>query len=448
MDLISKNAVTIEKEINWFSEILEGRFNSYFEKVEEPFSVTDASIPNIEKGDSVYADLIIKNRFGYKERVALILALIPFIRPQILDTFFVKNSLYDRGFTEFGGIKGNNFGGFIPTGETLAFILAGNNIEERLEVIKLFDQGHVFSDKSILKLEEVKENEPLLSGALVISDEFIEQLTMGKARKPNFSSRFPAKLVTTNLSWDDLVIDQHINEEINDIITWINHSKTIMNDWEIGRKVKPGYRTLFYGPPGTGKTFTASLMGKSTGRDVYKIDLSLIVSKYVGETEKNLARVFDMAEDKDWILFFDEADALFGKRSNTQSSQERYANQEVAYLLQRTEDFPGVVILASNLKGNMDEAFTRRFQSVIYFPMPKPAQREAIWRKTFDADLILDSDISFKKIARDFELAGGGIVNVLKYCTIKAIERNSKEVFKHDIIDGIRKELIKEGKIV
>jgi len=205
---------------------------------------------------------------------------------------------------------------------------------------------------------------------------------------------------------------------------------------------------LFYGPPGTGKTLTACLLGKSTGKDVYRVDLSMIVSKWVGETEKNLGRVFDMAENKDWILFFDEADALFGKRTDTKSSQERYANQEVAYLLQRTEDYPGTVILASNKKGNMDEAFIRRFQSIVYFPMPKPIERLKIWQKAFDCSLYLDEDIDLNKIAVDYEIAGGGIVNIVKYCAIKAAERNDKTVIENDLKDGIRKELLKEGKLL
>jgi hypothetical protein len=449
MDLIERNAKTIEQELDWFSAVLEARFKNYFEEEGwENFHFESIPAPGIHENDSVYASIIKRYGLGFNERIAVVLALIPLVRPQVLDAFFIKNSLYDRGFSEFGGVKGKTYNGFIPTGETLAFILAGNDIAKRLEVVSMFEHGNPLNDKQIMRIEEVDEGEPFLSGPLVISDEFIELLTIGKARKPNFSSRFPAKLITTKLEWDDLVIDQHIIDDVNDIITWIKHYRTILGEWTIGKKVKPGFRTLFYGPPGTGKTFTASLMGKSTGLDVYKIDLSMIVSKYVGETEKNLARVFDMAENKDWILFFDEADALFGKRSNTQSSNDRYANQEVAYLLQRTEDFPGVVILASNLKGNMDEAFTRRFQSVVYFPIPKPKQREKIWRNTIGGDLNLDTKIDFTKIAANYEMAGGGIVNVLKYCTIKAAERGSKNVYLHDIEDGIRKELLKEGKII
>jgi hypothetical protein len=446
--MIDLNSATIEKEIEWFTQVLETRFNIYFEKETDSDSVLNCVPPKLEDNQSIYASIIKENDLGFYDRIAIILTLIPIMRPQVLDAFFVKNSLYDRAFSEFGGVKGSTFNGFIPTGETLAFILAGNNIEERIKVIQMFEPDHPFSKLGILKLEEVKDGEPMLSGPLILTDEFVDLFTIGTARKPSFSSNFPAKLVTTKLDWDDLIIDQFIEDEIKDIITWIDNSDQILNQWKVGRKIKPGFRSLFYGPPGTGKTFTASLMGKSTGLDVYKIDLSMIVSKYVGETEKNLARVFDMAENKNWILFFDEADALFGKRSNTQSSQERYANQEVAYLLQRTEDFPGVVILASNLKGNMDEAFTRRFQSVIYFPIPKPGQRERIWRNTFDGDLVLDPQIDFKSIAQQYEIAGGGIINVLKYCTIKAAERKSKEVFLHDVMEGIKREMIKEGKIV
>ena len=129
------------------------------------------------------------------------------------------------------------------------------------------------------------------------------------------------------------------------------------------KRVKPGYRALFHGPPGTGKTLTATLLGKHTGRPVFRIDLSRVVSKYIGETEKNLSRLFDKAEHKDWILFFDEADALFGKRTEIRDAHDKYANQEVAYLLQRIESYAGLVILATNQRGNIDEAFLRRFQA-------------------------------------------------------------------------------------
>lgn len=193
---------------------------------------------------------------------------------------------------------------------------------------------------------------------------------------------------------------------------------------------------------------TVSLLGKSTGLDVYRIDLSMVVSKFIGETEKNLSNIFDQAEHKNWILFFDEADALFGKRTQTSSANDRYANQEVSYLLQRIEDFPGVVILATNLKANLDEAFSRRFQSMINFPIPSPPQRKKLWEEAFTEKFILAEDVNLDEIAQKYELAGGAIINVLRYVSLIAIKREDNTITKKDLLHSIRKEFSKEGKIV
>jgi len=145
----------------------------------------------------------------------------------------------------------------------------------------------------------------------------------------------------------------------------------LINRESTEKKLKPGYRTLFYGPQGSGKKLTAVLIGKEFDKPVYKIDLSNLVSKYIGETEKNLRIIFDSAEGKEWILFFDEADALFGERTGVKDAHDRYSNQEVSYLLQRIEDYNGLVILATNMKNNIDEAFIRRFNLIIRFPLSK-----------------------------------------------------------------------------
>lgn len=133
------------------------------------------------------------------------------------------------------------------------------------------------------------------------------------------------------------------------------------------KKLGSGYKALFFGPPGTGKTIAAERMAKEIGADLYRIDLSMVVSKYIGETEKNISRIFDSAQNKNWVLFFDEADTLFGRRTDVKNSHDKYANQEIAYLLQRMEDYDGLMILATNLKSNIDKAFTRRFNLVVEF---------------------------------------------------------------------------------
>lgn len=206
------------------------------------------------------------------------------------------------------------------------------------------------------------------------------------------------------------------------------------------RFLKPGYRALFYGPPGTGKTLAATLLGKKNDMDVYRVDLSMIVSKYIGETEKNLAKVFDMAENRNWILFFDEADALFGKRTSTNTSNDRHANQEVAYLLQRIEDFPGTVILATNLKSNIDEAFSRRFQSIIYFPMPDEELRAALWRSMLPKDWLGDDAEELIATAAQTELSGGSIANVVRRCAVTLIKAQKQMLNPVLLCDSIHRE--------
>ena len=221
----------------------------------------------------------------------------------------------------------------------------------------------------------------------------------------------------------------------------------LLKDEVLSRKVKPGYRVLFYGPPGTGKTLTASLLGKQFEKDVYRIDLSLVVSKYIGETEKNLEKIFSKTENKNWI-FFDEADALFGKRTNVQNSHDRYANQEVSCLLQTIEDFPGLLILASNFKSNLDTAFVRRFHSIIHFPPPNATERLTLWQKTFPAGIKPEPAIDLAMLADKYELTGASILNVVHYAALRSISQGDKLLRNENIMEGIRKEFRKEERTI
>jgi hypothetical protein len=435
-------------ELDWFSRVLDTRFRLYFGQ-ECPYGdIRDLTPPALEVGGSEYARLVAELGMGFDERLVLTLALIPHMRPQLLDSFFVNNKNLGRAFTEFGGWQGKGHGGFLPTGETAAFLLAGNDLAKRFEIMGLFDPDHYFAARGVLRVDHPHTGEPFLSGALLLSDDYLMRLTSGASRKPDFSVSFPAKRVTTRLGWDDLVLTQEVLEEIENIRTWLRHESTIMDEWGMGKSLKPGYRSLFYGPPGTGKTLTASLIGASAGMDLYRIDLSMVVSKYIGETEKNLANVFQQAQHKNWILFFDEADALFGKRTQTASAHDRYANQEISYLLQRVEDFPGVVILATNLKANIDEAFARRFQSLVYFPMPDSEERLRLWDVTLAGRARLADDVDLEALAESYELSGGAITNVVRYAAVSALREGRSSIRHRDLLTGITKELRKEGKTV
>jgi hypothetical protein len=320
-----------------------------------------------------------------EERLVLVLALAPHVRPQLLDSFLIRNADLDLPFSEFGGHSGHR--GFWPTAETACFLLAGDRVIERIAMHRLFDAGARLRVLGLLQWDERPADGAALRAQLgqplQLGREALALLATGRPYQPSYGGDFPARRFGTPLDWDDLVLAPHLRDEVEEIRAWIEHRDTLLHGWGLERRLKPGFRSLFHGPPGTGKSLTAALLGKTTGMTVYRIDLSMVVSKYIGETEKNLARVFEQAERQDWILFFDEADALFGKRSGGSSANDRFANQEVAYLLQQVEDFSGVAILASNLKGNIDDAFARRFQSMLYFPMPGRDERLRLWRGAF-----------------------------------------------------------------
>ncbi len=425
--------------IKWLSSLINLSIEDYFQQDNSAEAIYDIELPQYK----VLEKLIGIDTISINEQAIIMLALMPHLSPQSLDIFFTYNKNYDRPYTEFGGWKGISHSGFLPTGETAAFILAGADTEKRKEIIKLFQKDHWFYTRNILRLEGAGEGEPFLSGQLRVSDEFLSKVLLDKEYKPDYNVGFPAKRITTDLNWDDLVLDYQVATDLEDIHTWINRHREIMENWKLDRFLKPGYRSLFYGPPGTGKTLAATLIGQRNNMDVYRVDLSMIVSKYIGETEKNLAQVFDMAENRNWILFFDEADALFGKRTSTHTSNDRHANQEVAYLLQRVEDFPGTVILATNLHSNIDEAFSRRFQSIIYFPMPDKELRKALWQKMIPTTWLDKKEKDsgeLIKMAAESELSGGAISNVIRRCAIQMLSSNTKQLSKDILRKAIQKE--------
>lgn len=410
--------------INWFNRMLATAIQLYFRQGCEYSTIEDVTPPD----DRWLEGMTGRQEITFNERVIIMLALMPHTCPQALDIFFVQNKDFDRQYTEFGGWKGLSHGGFLPTGETASFIIAGEDMEKKKAVIRMFQRDHWLYTQNILRLEGAGEGEPFLSGQLRPSEEFLSHVLLDREYKPDYSIGFPAKRITTELEWKDMVLDYDTSEALEEINTWIRHQHTIMEDWGLKRILKPGYRALFYGPPGTGKTLAATLLGKKNDMDVYRVDLSMIVSKYIGETEKNLAKIFDMAENRNWILFFDEADALFGKRTSTNTSNDRHANQEVAYLLQRIEDFPGTVILATNLKSNIDEAFSRRFQSIIYFLMPDEELRAELWRSMLPKEWLGDDAEELITAAAQIELSGGSIANAVRRCAIKLVERGLNKV--------------------
>lgn len=380
------------------------------------------------------------------EWIILLTALMPHLQPNFFESIIAAQLPNGGDFPEFGGIRATNHRSLLPTGETVQFILAGTNIEERLQVQHYFTEEHFFFANTILWLEPVKEGEPKMSGRIILAQEWVDKILFDKESTPRFGLDFPAKKIITSMEWNDVVLHPHTLQQVNDISVWLKFNHLVQGDKNLGRKIKPGYRVLFYGPSGTGKTLTTALLGKQFGKDVYRIDLSQIVSKFIGETEKNLETVFKKAETKEWILFFDEADALFGKRTNVSSAHDKYANQEVSYLLQRVEDYPGLLILASNFKSNLDDAFLRRFHSLVHFPMPVANERLTLWKKSMPENLALHASVNLEDLAKQYEMTGASILNAVHFAALQCYARNEEIIYQADLIEGIKKEFFKEEK--
>ncbi|MEZ4858740.1 MAG: ATP-binding protein [Flavobacteriaceae bacterium] len=438
---------TLHQDISLVFSYLREVISWRIQHIEGSFSEDCPTLSEENLGNSLPATFIKDHQLSKEESVVLLLALVPHLLPDFLLDVVADEFPNGTDFPVFGGVKGKNHRGILPTGETVQFLLGGSNLSERINCIQLFNEEHIFYKKEILYIDKVPDGEPLMSGKLVLFNDTVHLLTTGIVPPPRLSTDFPAEKLETPLTWDDLVLNEKTKQHIKELEIWLQHYKTLMEDWNMKHRLKAGYRALFYGPPGTGKTLTASLLGKYTEKPVYRIDLSTVVSKYIGETEKHLSNLFDRAANKDWILFFDEADAIFGKRTNVRDAHDKYANQEVSYLLQRVESHPGLVILASNFKDNIDEAFTRRFQSLCSFELPGEKERKEIWLKNKPEQLQFSDDIDLDSIARKYDLTGSNIVNIIQYCSLQVLHQKSNVLTRILLMEGIKREYLKEDRI-
>jgi SpoVK/Ycf46/Vps4 family AAA+-type ATPase len=256
-----------------------------------------------------------------------------------------------------------------------------------------------------------------------------------------------ARRIDPAFGWDDLVAPDDTILQLRELCERVRDRKRVIGDWGFGGKLARanGATALFAGPSGTGKTMAAEIVAGELGLELYRIDLAGVVSKYIGETEKNLDRVFAAAETGSAVLLFDEADALFGKRSEVRDAHDRYANLEVAYLLQRLESYDGLAVLTSNLAGNVEEAFARRLAFTIHFPFPELEDRRRIWHIVWPAEAPVGDDVDFDLLAQELRLAGGGIRNAAIAAAFAAAADGGVVRMAH-VLHGARREFQKLGR--
>lgn len=257
-----------------------------------------------------------------------------------------------------------------------------------------------------------------------------------------------ARKINLKHEWNDIVLPAEKIMQLKELCSSIQNRSKVYGEWEFDKKLTlgKGISALFAGASGTGKTMAAEIIANTLHVELFKIDLSSVVSKYIGETEKNLAKIFQEAENNNAILFFDEADAIMGKRSEVKDAHDRYSNIETAYLLQRMEEYSGISLLATNFRQNIDSAFVRRIRFIIEFPVPDNSLRKDIWKKIWASGVPLSEDIDFDFIAQKFELSGGNIRNIALHAAFLAAEQNSEVKMVH-ILSGIKRELQKMGKV-
>jgi len=258
-----------------------------------------------------------------------------------------------------------------------------------------------------------------------------------------------ARKVEAKHTWEDLILPSLQLSQFREICNHVHYRSVVYGAWGFGRKLSlgKGLNALFYGTPGTGKTMAAEVIASELHLDLYKIDLSQVVSKYIGETEKNLHQIFQEAQTSHAILFFDEADALLGKRSDVKDAHDRYANLEISYLLQKMEEYEGITILATNLRQNMDEAFTRRIRFIVEFPFPEEDYRQRIWEGIWPAETPLAENVDFRFLAKRFKLSGGSIRNIAVTAAFSASSNGQRVDMKH-LLHATKQEFLKMGRLV
>jgi adenylate kinase family enzyme len=502
MEIKALNDAVLHEELAWFKSYLDYQIPQEYSISQEKlnkkglfarlFSHKEVSPPQLplpdladqSKDAAYYVQLVKRGGLIDRERLILMLALAPRIQRDILDV--LKNIPKSAGI-DVGGVQGKKYDGFLPTIQTALYLLGETSIYERFEDLAIFNSESTLVKNKLIKIVKCPDNEPFESSQVLLTETAYQLITQSETPLvavntpsktvevnqdaatefvvaeavsdsgnalddtiPPFSSEFPAKEIKTTLHWEtDLVLDDFTKSELKKIEHWWALKGVLAKKYPKIAEQKKGLKVLFYGKPGTGKTLTATLLGQKLNLPVFRIDSSSVVSKYIGETEKNLEKVFQQAEGKDWILFFDEADALFGKRTNVADAHDRYNNQEIAYLLQRIEDYPNLVILASNMDSNLDDAFGRRF-SKIFFPLPKKAELELLWKKNLAAadwlwvvgeskkvregeseEVVINAE--YLNLLTKEGLSGSNIVNIINDTLIYVLSKKDMNLEPQDI---------------
>lgn len=414
------NHESLNEEMQWLQSLIEMRCKELFLEDDLALYILH-EVPQPSKFDdeSPYSITINSYALTTIDRVILALGIASAHYPSMLKTFVQIEESSNAFAIEAGGEYNKINRSFKPTFQTALFLLAGKDLALWSHYSAQLMNGSVLLKNDIIYNRSSTE---FIHGKIELDTAYLNYFLSGQKPQLDHGSYFPGKLYQSDLTMDDIILEDHVREQIKPIGHYI---KALENGFFKTNKhnFKPGFIALFYGAPGTGKTMLAGILANTYGIDMYHVDLSQVVSKYIGETEKNLEVLFNRLQGKNCMLFFDEADALFGKRSDVKDAHDRYANQEVSYLLQRIEKFDGLTILASNFENNMDDAFKRRIDVSVNVIRPTEPTRKVLWEHYLPKNITFESDELLQHLTKEYSYTGANIRNIMKNVIMALYDR-------------------------
>lgn len=433
----------ISVELQWVSNRVSRLLNSVIHP-DETFSFDPLPQYNAQ---THYGKFLVKWNADEFERMAIGICFAQLYFPSTFDGFLRVFGKGGARHSNVGGILKESSVRFYPTVRTLAWIMSGNNPMTYAWYVNQLSSGHRLFKEGVLLVKENPDESAFVEMEVKLNEIYFPTLLEGEDPRLDSESGFPASRNRSKHNMNDVVLDENTRKEMEEIYLF---AKQIAGLSALPDKhMYKGYCVcVFTGEPGTGKSYSATAMGNELNMPVYTVNTAQLVSKYIGETEKNLEKVLNRFNNKNCILFFDEAEAIFSKRTEVKDSHDRYANQEQSFLLQKMTEFNGIIILATNvqdIRQHMDKAFLRRFYRIINIPFPNYPERKLIWEKTLGPSFTYEQGLA-DRMARDYQLSGGSIHNVVSDGVIKALGVNSKEIRFEMMERGLMSEFNKTGR--
>ncbi|MGE6219433.1 ATP-binding protein [Nubsella zeaxanthinifaciens] len=420
MSSINLNLKTLNEELAWLEQVINCTLQSYFNQDQSQNCWQDIQAPTLDN-QSAYGSFVLNHSLDSESRLALALAIAPNLKPQLLDAFLTKNTIIDNNFSEFGGYKDVHHNGFLPTFQTLLFILSIKDSVLSTKVFELLQPEHVLRAKEVLQFVEMAKHLPKLNAVIALNTNGLNYFLTGKLVDQIIGKQL-GDLLVTPLNWQDLVLTPNTADELVEILEWYRHRQTLMQDWDLHQKLKPGYRVLFYGAEGTGKRLAAAALGRELACNVYLVSSEIFHLKSE-DTVKKLKELFKLATQRNAILYFAHMEPMVNR------IKDEVPEKGDLLFLELLQNFPGLAILSINVdQQNIEKNLPSYFQNYIHFPKPNAQQRLRLWQNAFNGKLKLATDIDLAAIADKYELTGQSIDNILRYCAIKTVASKDQTV--------------------